>query len=48
MLAKADHFARQHHFTHQSPHIAEAQVLALCGKGMSVQRCGLPRGLSSS
>ncbi|MCT1402701.1 LuxR C-terminal-related transcriptional regulator [Paenibacillus sp. p3-SID867] len=33
MLAKADHFARQHHFTHQLPHIAEAQVLALLQQG---------------
>ncbi|MGG3504464.1 LuxR C-terminal-related transcriptional regulator [Paenibacillus lautus] len=33
MLDKADHFARQHHFTHQLPHIAEAQVLAMLLQG---------------
>ncbi|MEC0201539.1 LuxR C-terminal-related transcriptional regulator [Paenibacillus lautus] len=33
MLAKADHFARQHHFTHQLSHIAEAQVLAMLQQG---------------
>ncbi|WP_343225210.1 LuxR C-terminal-related transcriptional regulator [Paenibacillus sp. EZ-K15] len=33
MLAKADHFARQHHFAHQLPHIAEAQVLAMLLQG---------------
>ncbi|MGG4345520.1 LuxR C-terminal-related transcriptional regulator [Paenibacillus lautus] len=33
MLTKADHFARQHHFANQLPHIAEGQVLAMLQQG---------------
>ena len=32
MLAKADHFARQHHFTHQRPILPRHRCLP-CGKG---------------
>lgn len=52
MLAKADHFARQHKFVHRVPHIADAQVLALLRQGnleaaaRLAQKHELPIGLA--